>query len=340
MLTGVIGIVYRKSFFSERWVEYCLSQDIPFKLLDPYSSDIILHVQECSAFMWHFDHMENSDALFAKQLIFSIEKMGIKVFPNMNSSWHFNDKVGQKYLLEATGAPLVATHVFYEKKSALVWVQGANFPFVFKLRGGAGSLNVKLVKNRREAKRLIKRSFGKGFPQFDAWDVFKERLRKYFLGKASILSVLKWFCAIFLGSKITGLYQREQGYFYCQEFIKDCKFDIRVVVIGSKAFAIKRVVRKGDFRASGSGYLIYDKEEISISCIKEAFVTHSKLRAQCLTYDFLIDHMSLPRLVEISFGYTMEAYDLCDGYWDHSLKWHSYSGQHEHWMVDLMIDPL
>ncbi len=336
----MIGIVYKKSFFSERWVDYCLKKNISFKLLDPYSSDIIREVQQCTSFMWHFDHMENSDALFAKQLIFSIENMGIKVFPNVNSSWHFNDKVGQKYLLEAIGSSLVPTYIFYEKKRAMEWAYEVSYPFVFKLRGGAGSLNVRLINSRSEAKRLIRRAFGNGFPQFDSWVVLNERLRKYFIGKSSIQSVLKWFLAIFLGSKVTGLYQREQGYFYCQEFIKDCKFDIRVVVIGSKAIAIKRLVRKGDFRASGSGYIIYDKEEINISCIKEAFEIHRKLKAQCMTYDFLIDHLLIPHLVEVSFGYTMEAYDSCDGYWDDTLKWNPYIGQHEHWMVDLMINPL
>ena len=38
---------------------------------------------------------------------------------------------------------------------------------------------------------------------------------------------------------------------------------VRVIVINDKAFAIKRMVRKNDFRASGSGIIEYDKENLT-----------------------------------------------------------------------------
>ena len=51
--------------------------------------------------------------------------MGTPVFPNYNTSWHFDDKVGQKYFLEAIDAPLVPSHIFYSKKEALEWIKNA-----------------------------------------------------------------------------------------------------------------------------------------------------------------------------------------------------------------------
>ena len=53
---------------------------------------------------------------------------------------------------------------------------------------------------------------------------------------------------------------REIGYAYFQDFIPENQFDIRVVVIGKRSFAIKRMVRKDDFRASGSGKIKYGKD--------------------------------------------------------------------------------
>jgi glutathione synthase/RimK-type ligase-like ATP-grasp enzyme len=50
----------------------------------------------------------------------------------------------------------------------------------------------------------------------------------------------------------------EKNYVYFQDFIPQNDFDIRIIVIGKRAFAIKRMVRKGDFRASGSGNIKYD----------------------------------------------------------------------------------
>src|SRR5690606_41519867 len=61
--------------------------------------------------------------LFARQLIASLEEMGIHVFPDLNTCWHYDDKVGQKYLLEAIGAPLVPTHIFYDRAAALAWAE-------------------------------------------------------------------------------------------------------------------------------------------------------------------------------------------------------------------------
>ncbi len=334
----MIALYVKKGFFSERWLTYCTENNLPYKLVNPYSTDIIKDLEGCKYFMWHYDHMEYKDSLFAKELLFAIEYMGIKVFPNFYTSWHFNDKVAQKYLLEAVKAPLVPSYVFYDKKSALSWIEQASFPLVFKLKNGAGSLNVNLLKSKREAIKYISKSFGRGFSPFDYKFVFKERLRKYRLGKASIFSVLKWFLAIFFGSSITKLYGREREYFYVQEFFPNNDFDIRVVVIGNKAFAIKRLVRENDFRASGSGSLIYNKEEIPIECIKVAFEVHSQLKAQAMAYDFIFNKVGKPSIVEISYGYTQAAYDVCDGYWDRNLNWFSDKLRHEGWMVELLLD--
>ena len=105
-----------------------------------------------------------------------LEQAGVKVFPDFRTNWHFDDKLGQKYLLEALGIPLVPTHVFYDKKTALEWASKTTFPKVFKLRGGAGSANVKLARTKKEAVKLIRKAFGKGFSNYDAMGSLKERL--------------------------------------------------------------------------------------------------------------------------------------------------------------------
>ena len=106
-----------------------------------------------------------------------MQASGKKVFPDFNTMWHFDDKVGQKYLLEIIGAPLVPTWVFYDKHEALSWVDKTDFPKVFKLRGGAGSANVQLAHTKREAVKLIRKAFGRGFSQYNALGNLKERIR-------------------------------------------------------------------------------------------------------------------------------------------------------------------
>src|SRR5690606_9989091 len=127
----------------------------------------------------------------AKYLLFSLEQAGLKVFPNFNTNWHFDNKLAQKYLLEAIGAPLVKSYVFYTKKEALEWAKTTIYPKVFKLKGGAGAQNVKLARNEKEAMRLINKSFSKGWPAFDKANYFKERLGKFSRGKEGIISIAK-----------------------------------------------------------------------------------------------------------------------------------------------------
>ena len=111
-----IAICYNKNSFAERWIDYCKEKNIFYKIVDCYNSNIIEELEDCDALMWHHHHAIHKDILFAKQLLYSIECSGKKVFPNFNTCWHFDDKVGQKYLLESIKAPLVPSYVFYTKK--------------------------------------------------------------------------------------------------------------------------------------------------------------------------------------------------------------------------------
>lgn len=332
-----VAIQDTKGSFSDRWIDYCRSNNIDYKLVDCYSSDIIKQFEDCDVIMWHFNHKGPRDSKFARQLLYSVEVAGKVVFPDFRTSWHFDDKVAQKYLLEALGAPLVKSYVFYDKQQALEWANNTDFPKVFKLRTGAGSDNVRLCKTRQDAISLIKRSFGRGFNQYNAWANLKERIRKYRHGKTNLFDVLKALVRLVYTTEYSRVSGKEIGYVYFQDFIPENKFDIRVVVIGNRAFAIKRMVRANDFRASGSGTILYEKENFSDATIKIAFEVSEKLQAQCMTYDFVYDN-NTPLIVEISYGFAKVGYDDCTGYWDREMNWHNGSFNPYGWMVQLLSD--
>jgi glutathione synthase/RimK-type ligase-like ATP-grasp enzyme len=332
-----IAIHHRNGSFSDRWIEYCRENNIEYKIVNCYDSGIVEQLEDCDGLMWHHHHGKYQDVLFAKQLLYSLEISGKKVFPDFNTCWHFDDKVGQKCLFESIGAPFVSTHVFYTRQEALDWIQETSFPKVFKLRGGAGSSNVKLARTRRKAKKLTRKAFGRGFPQLDRVGYFKEKFREYRMGKDK-LGLLKGIYRLLLGARFARMHGREKGYVYFQDFIPDNQFDIRVVVVGNRAFGLKRMVRKNDFRASGSGSIIYNKEEIDERCVKIAFDVNEKLKTQSIAYDFVFDKNNEPLIVEISYGYTAPAYDKCEGYWDRDMNWHAgtnfdFCG----WMVENLI---
>ena len=278
--------------------------------------------------------------LVARKILFALEHAGINVFPNFHTAWHFDDKVGQKYLLEAIDAPMIPSYVFYDKKEALIWAEGTTYPKVFKLKGGAGAANVKLVRSKKEATQLINKAFGKGFSQFNKLGNLKERYRKYKSGKDSLLGVAKGFGRLVIPTEFAKLQSRERGYVYFQEFVPNNNFDIRIIVIGHKAFAIKRMTRENDFRASGSGKIIFDKNQIDERCVQISFDVNNKLNCQSVAYDFVFDKSNNPLIVEISYGFAMEAYDACPGYWDSSLQWHEGKFNPQGWMVEELAKTL
>ena len=331
-----IGIHETKGFFSERWIAYCEANRISYKLVDCYRNDIIMQLSDCDALMWHFNHKSPKASKFAKQLLFSVQASGRKVFPDFNTVWHFDDKVGQKYLLEAIDAPLAPSYVFYSKKTALEWARQACYPKVFKLRNGAGSDNVRLVRFQHEAIHLINQAFGRGFKQYSAWSNLKERYRKYRIGKTSLKDVIKGVVRLVHTTEYSRVTGKERGYAYFQEFIPCNDFDIRIIVIGDKAFAIKRMVRKNDFRASGSGLILYEKENFDEETVGIAFEVSEKLKAQCMTYDFVYNE-GKPLIVEISYGFATVGYDACPGYWNKDLSWNEGKFNPFGWMVEDLL---
>jgi len=331
-----IGIHQSKDSFSERWITYCEEKQIPWKLVDCYSSDVMEQLCDCDALMFHINQANPKDILFAKQLIFSVQTAGKKVFPDFYTSWHFDDKVGQKYLLEAIEAPLAKTWVFYDEQSAIKWADQTTFPKVFKLRGGGGSHNVRLVRSLTEAKRMIRKAFGKGFIGYYALGSLKERWRKFRLGKSNFKDLIKGLIRFIVPPPYAKVAGREKGYIYFQEFIPGNAFDIRIIVIGDKAFAIKRMVRKEDFRASGSGMILYEKKHFNDETVFLAFKMAEQLKTQSAAFDFVYAGEKI-YVVEVSFGFIKEGYDPCPGYWDKNLMWHEGRFDPCEWMVDDLV---
>ena len=333
----MIAIHQSNKGYHPRWIKYCEEKNIPNKLVNCYDSNIIHELKDCQVLIWHHSHSHPKDILVSKALLFSLEQSGKIVFPDFYTGWHFDDKLGQKYLLEAVGAPLVPTYVFYAKEDALKWAGRASFPKVFKLRRGSGSANVRLVASQKEGVQLIEQAFGKGFRQYEPWNNLKERWRKYRAGKTDLNDVLKGVLRFMKEPEFSKVIGYETGYIYFQDFIPNNSFDIRMIVIGDKAFGLKRMVRTGDFRASGSGFLRFDREEFDERCVQIAFETSQKLHAQCLAYDFVFDESNQPLIVEISYGFAVEAYDPCPGYWDKDLAWHKGNFNPQEWMIESLL---
>ena len=318
----MIGIHPRAGSFSDRWIESCQQQAIPHKLVNCLQSDVIAQCAGLRAVLWHWSLNDPRELLCARQIAAALKETGIVFFPNFETCWHYDDKIAQKYLLEAIGAPLIPTWVLTDRAAAEAWIESATWPKVFKLRCGAGSSNVRLIRSHSEAAGLCRQAFGRGFP---AEMIRADAVQKYMRAglKARDVPRRLWrlvrkaFLRVF-GPEEFG---RQRGYLYFQEFMADNPFDTRVTVIGGRAFAFTRENRPGDFRASGSGRLCYDAAKIDPRCVQIAFQVTRRLRAQSLAFDFLFDAAGRPVIGEISYCYMAGAVHDCPGHWDEQMNW-------------------
>lgn len=327
--------------FSDRWIQYCNENNISYKLVNCYDTDIISQLEDCRGLMWHWSQNDYKAMLFARQLSMALEKKGIKVFPDVNTAWHFDDKVGQKYLLEAIGAPLVKSYVFYSKQEALDWLDTTTFPKVFKLRSGAGSVNVSLAKTKARAKQLVRKAFGNGFSHINRFSRLKDRFRVLNRDKNSTAArgVISGIARIFLPTEVERFSHNEKGYIYFQDFIPGNQYDTRLVVIGNRCFGNLRYCRKNDFRASGSGIKGLSPELIDKRSIKSAFEIAQKLKTQCLAFDFVLNGQE-PRVIEISYGSPSKYYDDCPGYWDSNLNWNKEVVNPQYFMIEDFLESI
>ncbi len=330
-----LAIHQRSGSFSDIWIDYCQKNSIPYKLVNCYSSDIINELSDCNGLMWHWDLTDYRPALFARQLTIAVEKKGIKMFPDFNTSWHYDDKVGQKYLLEAAEVPFINTHVFYSKSDAHKWAGETNFPKVFKLRGGAGSSNVKLIKNFNETKKLINKAFSTGFSATSPISRLKERF--WMLKRDKNLSAVKktitGLARLFLRKEKEKFSQKQIGYVYFQDFIPENDSDIRLVVVGNRCFGMTRYCRENDFRASGSGLTDFNNELIDIEAVKIAFQAAKKLKTQSVAIDFIKDKEGY-KIIEISYAFVSTSFP---GYWDTKLVWHAGKAVPQEFMIEDFI---
>jgi hypothetical protein len=178
---------------------------------------------------------------------------------------------------------------------------------VLKLSFGYQSGNVRLLNNFEDASYWIAQLFGPGVtglrPPAPAWREALHRARGALrhLRGASAVENLEYS-------------ELQHGYLYVQEFVPGNEYDIRVTVIGNRAFAFRRFNRPADFRASGSGRIDWDPRQIDEEGIRLAFRVARRLQTQSLAVD-LLQHKGRKVLTEISYTYASWAVRDCPGHW-------------------------
>jgi glutathione synthase/RimK-type ligase-like ATP-grasp enzyme len=307
--------------YSARWVELAEAMKVDARLVDLFRPDWLEQLKGVDGLIWRCGPSPHQRNL-AKRLVTSLEQVSdVFVYPSSRTTWHLEDKLGQHYLLDAAGIPTPRTTVLWDRASALAYCESAAYPFVFKLSYGFRGSNVVLIKRKDEAKYYVEQMFGPGMVNLD----YKPAtVTRQFLRRARIAAeILRGGNPRTPSSKV----ELQHGYFYAQEFLPGNEFDTRVVVVGARAYAMRRRNRPDDFRASGSGSYELDDPEQNKEFVRLAFRVAETLGLDTVSIDGLRRN-GQPVVGEIGSAYPLNPLSFSPAHWvlsgraqDGQLEW-------------------
>lgn len=310
--------------WTSRFAEYCEENGIPYELVNCYETDIVNRLTQYSILIWNYEIVVISDKLEARNIIRVAENKGLTCFPSSDEGWHFDDKIAEMYAFQSVDAPIPASWVFYIEDECINWLRTkASYPLIAKLRCGAGSNNVKMLRNPREAVAYTRRMFGKGF---DPTPSIGYKAYSKLQSSPDIQTVIARMKKIpqFLDTrKHAKMMPIERGYCYFQEYVPNDGFDLKVVVVNDKMTFCNRSVRRNDFRASGGGDIHYNRSLITDEIIDSAYDTADKLKLNCVGFDYVVDKRTCKGLiVEMCYAFDYEVQQSLGAWVDRNHVWH------------------
>jgi len=269
-------------------------------------SDWVGSVADADLVIWKPPYMGHEFAGYVKEKIYFLERhLGKTVVPGFETVWHFESKAAQSYLLSLAGTPSPRTFVSFDYDESDGQAGREEYPVVLKSSAGAGSVNVRAIRNRDDLLGFLRRTFS-----LTLWD----RTAASGAGRLSRLVSgfgRDWF-SDFLRRRRRG--EQPFGMAYWQEFIPGNDADLRITAIGDRfATGFWRRNRPGDFRASGSGRLDYDTpvpHEAMLMCLD----LNKRFGFDSMAYDILFRDGDM-LISEMSYGYSDAAVHGVAGYW-------------------------
>jgi len=328
--------------WSERFGEVLASEGIESFLFSRLDHATLDRLAAADGVMWRMTFGRASQGV-AKPLLSTCEfGWGKAVWPSAATRWHYDDKAAQAWLLRILGDLVPRTHVFTSRDEALAWADTADYPQVFKLRGGSRSSGVCRVESPDAARRLIERAFLRGLNSAEDVTSVAAGKRASLAARLAMLPrrvlreayhTLTFGRASDFQSRVPLRWPTEHGYVTFQEYLPGNRHDHKVIVIGDRARAYRRMIPAGDWRASGSEQRDFDHERIDVPAIQLAFEVSERFGFQCMGYDMLRDAQGRFRIVEISYTFAADIAFRCDGYWDRNLRWHPERSWPQDWIA-------
>jgi glutathione synthase/RimK-type ligase-like ATP-grasp enzyme len=261
---------------------------------EDYSDTLVLYASsQAPAYKRYIeDHLE------------TLRAVGAQLVPNFSLFLAHEDKLLQSLLAESNSIPYPDTNHVGTLEEGEELLNKLEYPVVGKPARGFASEGVKKITGKSEALRFLNDNLQRDY-DYQKGNIIKRIYRQLRYGKR---------------------YSQGVGRIIFQEFIPNVDHDWKILIYGETAFALKRYIKEGDFRASGSGKFTFE-ETPPDQVLDLALRTREELESPWLSID-IIDTGEKCYLVEfqaIHFGmYTYlkanNSYKLSDGKWSEDLK--------------------
>jgi glutathione synthase/RimK-type ligase-like ATP-grasp enzyme len=159
------GIVRNSAQYHKHFVQACIEESVPFRVLDLYREDWLQKVRDagCQVLLVWPDATRTDLAAMVKDRISILSSLGLPSVPSGREIWMYEDKRRTAYWLEAKQLPHPRTWIFYEREEAERFASACQLPIVFKLPFSAAGTGVRILRSRFALKAVVRKALGRGF---------------------------------------------------------------------------------------------------------------------------------------------------------------------------------
>lgn len=236
------------------WTKYrrfLQANDIPFEIYDIHRSSWLRDAQRFDMVVWAPMSCPYELEECRRKFHILEDTLGMLCYPSFAEAQLYEDKITQYELLRYHDLPVIDTFVSHSEAEAIEHLATCDYPAVWKIAAGSGSLGVELLRTRRTAERWVRRVFD------------------------------------FAGRRTYWPYVGQKNYVYLQRFVPNASHDLRAIVVGSMVFGYYRDVPAGEFRASGMHLVRWGS--LSPAAMHLARRVAQALGLPCVAVDMLTD---------------------------------------------------
>jgi glutathione synthase/RimK-type ligase-like ATP-grasp enzyme len=229
---AVLGILTEPNGWEKHYIAACEELGVPYRVIDIVCNrwwENLNAVGVDGYLVRASGDNEVRKQMYNERLYFIEQYMDVPMYPSFFGNLLYENKRMQSYWMHIHNIPHPETFVFYKKAEALDFIRSREeWPVVSKPNLGGSGSGIRILKNGRQAKRLVR----KVFTRFKWYNPGITRWKKWRFLRVPVMD------------------DRQHNYLFFQEFIH-AKWEWRILKAGDTFFGHQKLARRGLHSGSG-----------------------------------------------------------------------------------------